>query len=42
VGMDRHLNLIGSEVLDRVGHFGMEVETRYHKLLQKSVRHDLL
>ena len=32
MGVDRHLDLIDSEVLDGVGHSGMTVEARYHEL----------
>jgi len=42
MGLNCHLNLIGSEVLDRVGHSGIAVEVRYHELFWKPVGRDLL
>ena len=33
MGVDRHLDLIGTKVLDGVNHSGIAVEVRYHELL---------
>ena len=42
MGMDSHLDLVGSEVLDGIGHSSITVESRYHELLLKPMRYDLL
>jgi len=42
VGVNCHLDLIGSEMLDGIGYFGIAVETRYHELLQELMGCDFL
>ena len=42
VGVDHHLDLISSEVLDGVGQSGVAIEARYHELLREPVGCDLL
>jgi len=40
--VDRHLHWVGSKVLNGISHTNIAVETWYHKLLWKTVRHDFL
>jgi len=35
MGVNSHLYLVGSEVLDGVGHSGIAVEAQYYKLLRE-------
>jgi len=41
MGVDSHLDLIGSEMLDEVDHSGIAVKALYHKLLWEPVGRDL-
>ena len=40
--VDRYLDVIGSEVLDGIGHSGVAIKARYHELFWEPVGHDLL
>ena len=39
MGVDHHLDLISSKVLDVISHSDITVEARYHELLWKLMRH---
>ena len=41
MGVDRHLELIGSKVLEGIGHYDVTLEAQYRELLE-STGHDFL
>jgi len=42
MGVDRKLDLVSSEVLDRISLSGETIKAQYHELLWKAVRHNFL
>jgi len=42
VRVDHHLDLIGSEILERVDYSGVAIEVQYYKFLRESIGCDFL
>ena len=42
MGVDCHFDLIGSNVLDGIGHSSIAIEAQYHELSREPMRHDFL
>ena len=41
VGVDHHLDLVSSEMLDGVGHSGVTIVVQHHELLREPMGYDL-